>query len=260
MDILTAAAAQFFSSVIGAVLGIGGGVIIKPVLDMIGIMSVKQASFISGITVLCMSTYSVIKNAVSKTQKLDMNVAVSISLGSAFGGVIGKSAFNFITSLLKNTDEIGSVQAASLFILTAFTFIYTLKKDNIKKSELRNIGVTFSAGIFLGVVSSFLGIGGGPINIMVLSYLFSFDSKECAIYSLFIIMVSQIASLILQTVTKTIPEFSLPMLIIMAFCAVCGGIIGRKINSVCDNKKIDVLFLIMMAVIMGICIFNFFKY
>ena len=38
----------FFASVIGAICGIGGGVIIKPVLDAFGVMDAAQISFLSG--------------------------------------------------------------------------------------------------------------------------------------------------------------------------------------------------------------------
>ncbi len=51
----------FVASSVGAIVGIGGGVIIKPVLDSFKIMDVTVISFLSGITVLCMSTYTVIK-------------------------------------------------------------------------------------------------------------------------------------------------------------------------------------------------------
>lgn len=36
---------MFFASVIGAICGIGGGVIIKPVLDSVGILDVTAISF-----------------------------------------------------------------------------------------------------------------------------------------------------------------------------------------------------------------------
>ena len=51
----------FFSSVIGAICGIGGGVIIKPVLDAFHVLDVATISFLSGCTVLSMTTYSVFK-------------------------------------------------------------------------------------------------------------------------------------------------------------------------------------------------------
>lgn len=51
----------FGASIVGAICGIGGGVIIKPVLDSFGVLDVTAISFLSGCTVLSMSTYSVLK-------------------------------------------------------------------------------------------------------------------------------------------------------------------------------------------------------
>ena len=51
----------FGASVVGAICGIGGGVIIKPLLDAFGIAGVAEISFLSGCTVLSMSCYSVVK-------------------------------------------------------------------------------------------------------------------------------------------------------------------------------------------------------
>jgi uncharacterized membrane protein YfcA len=47
---------SFFASVIGSICGIGGGVIIKPVLDAVGLYSVSTISFMSGCIVLSMTT------------------------------------------------------------------------------------------------------------------------------------------------------------------------------------------------------------
>ena len=53
---------SILSSVAGSICGIGGGVIMKPILDAAGIMSVSGISFLSGCTVLAMSVVSVYKN------------------------------------------------------------------------------------------------------------------------------------------------------------------------------------------------------
>ena len=46
---------SLISSLIGAISGIGGGVIIKPVLDSLGVMSISTINFLSGCTVLAMA-------------------------------------------------------------------------------------------------------------------------------------------------------------------------------------------------------------
>ena len=57
----------FGASVAGAICGIGGGVIIKPLLDALNIASVEEISFLSGCTILSMSCYSVGKSVVART-------------------------------------------------------------------------------------------------------------------------------------------------------------------------------------------------
>ena len=54
MDILFFVVA-FLSSIVGAICGIGGGVVIKPVLDMLQMGAPATINFLSGCTVLSMS-------------------------------------------------------------------------------------------------------------------------------------------------------------------------------------------------------------
>ena len=53
---------SLFASSVSAIVGAGGGVIIKPVLDMIGVLPVSTVSFCAGCTVLGMSQCSLIRN------------------------------------------------------------------------------------------------------------------------------------------------------------------------------------------------------
>ena len=57
-------------------------------------------------------------------------------------------------------------------------------------------------------MSSFLGIGGGPINLVVLFYFFSMETKTAAQNSLYIILFSQITSLLTTLITHSVPEFT----------------------------------------------------
>ena len=104
----------FSASVIGAICGIGGGVIIKPVLDAFGIMDVATISFLSGCTVLSMSTYSVIKNKLSGESHVEQKTGLPLALGAAAGGLLGKYLFSLISSLSPDKNKVGAVQALSL--------------------------------------------------------------------------------------------------------------------------------------------------
>lgn len=54
------------ASVLGSICGIGGGVILKPALDLLGVMSVSTISFLSGLTVMAMSAISAVRQRKSR--------------------------------------------------------------------------------------------------------------------------------------------------------------------------------------------------
>ena len=244
----------FLASIVGAICGIGGGVIIKPLLDALQFLDVSQISFLSGCTVLSMSTYSVIKSKLSGKKEVDIATVLPVGIGGAIGGIAGKWLFSFIKSLSDNPNKVGVVQAACLLIVTVFTLVYTVFKDRITTKKLRGLPILILVGLLLGIMSSFLGIGGGPINLVVLFYLFSMTTKEAVITSLYIIFISQIASL----ATNTVPEFPIKVLVVMVAGGILGGVVGRIVNKKIADKTVDKLFIGLMAVMIAINIYNIF--
>ena len=80
----------FIASLIGSICGIGGGIIIKPALDALGLYSVNIVSFLSACTVLAMTAYSVISLKISGERSIDNKRTLPLALGAAFGGILGK--------------------------------------------------------------------------------------------------------------------------------------------------------------------------
>ena len=95
---------SFFASIAGAICGIGGGVIIKPVLDMLGLASVATISFLSGCTVLSMSCYTVGKNIAAGDNRVDFRTGTPLAIGAAVGGVVGKQLFSTIAGMFPNPN------------------------------------------------------------------------------------------------------------------------------------------------------------
>ena len=246
----------FLASAAGAICGIGGGVIIKPVLDAFGILDVNVISFLSGCTVLSMSCYSVVKAKMSGSSLVDMKTGTPLAIGAALGGVAGKMMFQYISGLAADKDQVGAVQAVCLLIITFGTMVYTLKKDKIKTHHVTNAGACILIGLVLGIFSSFLGIGGGPINLVVLFFFFSMETKTAAQNSLYIILFSQIASLLNTLITRTVPEFEAGLLILMVAGGILGGAGGRVVNRRMDGAMVNKLFIGLMVIIMLICVYN----
>ena len=103
------AAVSFLASVAGAICGIGGGVLIKPILDMFGVLSVASISFLSGCTVLSMSCYSVVKARLSGSSLVDMRTGTPLAIGAALGGIGGKMMFQYISGLVEDKNQVGAV-------------------------------------------------------------------------------------------------------------------------------------------------------
>ena len=251
---------SFLASVVGAICGIGGGVIIKPVLDLCGTDNVSTISFLSGCTVLSMSCYSVVKSLRTGEKSVDTKTGTPLAIGAAVGGVAGKQIFSALKAMFANPDAVGAVQAAFLALITLGTLLYTICKRRIKTREVTSIPECLCIGLVLGVMSSFLGIGGGPINLVVLFYFFSMDTKTAAQNSLYIILFSQIASLLTTLVTRSVPPFRWTTLILMVAGGIGGGVVGRTVNKKIDNAAVDKLFIVLMMVIICISVFNTVRY
>lgn len=250
----------FLASAVGAVCGIGGGVIIKPVLDAFGILDVETISFLSGCTVLSMTAYAVLKSRAGGNAKGDKTVRFPMAAGAAFGGLAGKELFSFAASLSPDRNRVGAVQAFCLLLVTAGTLAYTLFKDRIHTRHVKAPAGCILIGISLGILSSFLGIGGGPVNLVVLFFFFSMSTKEAAESSLYIIFFSQTASLLSSLATGSIPEFPVKLLVLMVCGGILGGVCGRAANKRMEERIVDRLFIGLMVLMILINIYNIYKY
>ena len=250
------------TSVIGAICGIGGGVLIKPVLDLFGIMSVSAVSFLSGCTVLAMALISVGKTVREGDTQIDKRQTPVLGIGAVAGGLAGKLLFGYIKQAAGNERLVGFLQAVILGLLTLGTICYILLKNKgkIKTRQINNLAAGGTIGFVLGVLSSFLGIGGGPMNLAVLGYFFSMDTKAAAVNSLCIILLSQLASLIQTLIAGNLPEFDILYLAAMVGGGVIGGFLGQSIGRKLAEKQVERLFLILLAVIAGVCAYNAFRF
>ena len=255
---------SFGASTVGAICGLGGGVIIKPTLDLVGCASAAAVNFLSGCTVLAMTCYSVGKSLLAKEHKVRLEVGTPLAIGACFGGILGKQIYTMLGAFLDHQNLIVSVQSALQSVLLALVtlgvMIYEVHKPYCGSYHTHKISQCLFIGLFLGALSSFLGIGGGPINLMLLSICFSMDMKTAAANSLYIILFSQISSLATTIASGTVPEFEWSALLLMIAGGILGGMAGRAVNKKIDNAAVRKLYMILMIIIIGICIFNTWKY
>ena len=115
-------------------------------------------------------------------------------------------------------------------------------------------------GVALGMLGSFLGIGGGPFNMAVLYYFFSMSTKIAAQNSLYVILVSQTAGLLKTILSGNVPQVNIWVLVGMVVCGVIGSEVGRRINKQLSEKKATLLFECSMVLVLCINIYNMSKF
>ena len=133
----------------GAISGIGGGIIIKPVYDAFSGLPISTINFMSGCTVFSMSIVSLLKSRNSGV-KLDKVKSTTLALGAAVGGIITKAIF-------KNDNFIGAGQAIILIIMTLYVFWFIKNKEKITMKNVNNLGIAALIGFsFVLLVLCFL--------------------------------------------------------------------------------------------------------
>lgn len=250
----------FAACILGTICGMGGGIIIKPVLDATGVMSVASVTFLSGCTVIAMSCWSVGKAAVKKESVLDLRSTPYLAVGAALGGLAGKQLFNLVAAQFADRNMAGGVQAGLLLIATFATLVYTIKKDKFHPKQIQSWVVSLVIGLLLGLLGAFLGIGGGPFNVAVLCYFFSMPTKKATQNGLLIVLFSQLASTLQTLLGSGAPQIDFLLLAGMIIVAVAASEVGRRIHRRIDERQATLCLEGAMVLIMGISIYNMFKY
>ncbi len=239
------------ATLLGSAAGMGGGVIIKPVMDLLGDYSVVEISVFASITVLCMAVFSTARQF-SKGFKVN-RVLVAVTVGAVLGGVFGSILLSLmIVNIL--AEVVVAVQSVILLLLLLVCLFY----HKIPHQHVDSPVLIAWIGFALGMFSSFLGVGGGPINVAVLGIFLSLKLRESARASVFIILFSQAAGIITRAVSGTlaqIPDYS--VLAVMVPAAILGGLLGARLNHSLSDKGIALMYRVSVLMVMLICAYNF---
>jgi len=246
------------ATITGSISGMGGGVIMKPVMDVFGDYDAAVIGLLTSVTVLVMTVAAVARQSRNKGDIVFEPVrSLFLALGAVSGGVAGEIVFKELT---KNSPD-ASVKIIQNIVLLAFialVIIYMAFKHKIKSPEYKSILIYFGAGVFLGVISSFLGIGGGPMNVAILMFLFGMNIKTAVLNSLITILFAQAAKLITMAISG-FPPVTNEIGIIMASMAaagVLGAFLGSLFQKKMSKKSVEITFNIIQVIVIGLCIYN----
>ncbi|MCG4734302.1 TSUP family transporter, partial [Casaltella massiliensis] len=119
----------------GSSAGLGGGIIIKPVLDSLGDYALPTINLLSSSTIFIMSIVTVFYQ-LKKKDKINPKNTIVVATGSVVGGIIGQKLMSFILSKDINIDLINNIQSIIIIILLISVFLYMRNKDNIKSYKI----------------------------------------------------------------------------------------------------------------------------
>lgn len=241
------------ANTIGAISGMGGGVLIKPIFDLINIHSVAAISFYSSVAVLTMSVVSTTKQ-IKNGVVIDWLFAIQVSLGAMFGGVLGNVLFEKILSIFPGGRKVQLLQILLTIITLLFSYFYSKGKwENFNGHS--HILKIFS-GIFLGFLASLLGIGGGPINVALLMLLFNIPIKQATVYSIITIFFSQLSKVITIVLTVNMARYDLSMLYYIVPAAIIGGFLGSYVSGKVSDEKVNQIYQWVIILVLMINLFN----
>lgn len=184
-------AIAFFGAYIGGITGLGGGMLIKPMLgSMLGMavnsLALYVSKFISTGVVFSMSAKSA-----SIYRKSGFEYSMQIFKYLAVGLVVGILSVNLIP-----TPE-GAMELFLQGILYFLVFLSVLLRDKYPRLQFKDKPLAIVAvGFTIGFLSAFFGIGGGAIKVPFFLIFFAMSMKDAAIYSFLAAMVTEPVKLI----------------------------------------------------------------
>ena len=151
-ELLIIAAVSFFLSFIFALGGIGGAILIVPVLNMLGV-PFAQARAAGLFTNVISTTAGVLNNL--RNRRIDWKIALPLTVSSTLAAPIGA----YLSHLL-NPKWVGLLFSLLLFYVGVMLY---LPKKAEKIKEEAPLGVIVLIGTIGGILSGLLGIGGGSV-------------------------------------------------------------------------------------------------
>ena len=240
-----------------AIAGISGGVVLRPIFDLLGYHDVREIAFYMAISVITMAISSTIKQLKLGT-KIKIDKALTLALGAIIGGVLGQETLQWMDNYL-NSNVIQMFQNIMSILLLLVVLFAT--RQTIRTYELKGVAWYVLAGFGLGGVASVLSIGGGPINVIAFTIIFGITLKEATVYSITTILFTQLARLItMARAPEGLTIFDMELLWFIIPAAIIGGYIGGKLNVKFSDAQVIKVFKFVVIGTILINVWNAIKF
>ena len=253
-----------FAGTMGAILGIGGGMIITPIITLGMGLPIKYAIGASIIAVIATSSGSTI--AFLKDDVLNLRVAMFLELATSIGAIVGAlltGVFNpailyFLFGcllLFASRNMVRKLRSGKevLHRATPDTLAEKLKLNNsyydknLHKQvdyEVENVpgGMTIMFGA--GLASGLLGIGSGAFKVMALDNVMKMPLKPSSATSNLMMGVTAAASATIYFFNGSIrPDIAVPL----SLGIIVGAALGSRIMQHMPSRWLRIIFVPILA-------------
>jgi len=226
-----------FIGAMSGFFGIGGGMVLIPILLVLGI-DIKDAIGISIVQMVFSSVYGSYLN--HKKGSLILGEGVFVGLGGFLGGYLGA----FVTALIP--DTILGFSFIGLLLFALLRLFFSENYTDTAPSKSVNRAFLFLAGVGIGIFSISLGIGGSIILTPLLVGMLHYPIKKAVSAGLFFVVFSSISGFISRLSTGTIDfDKGLAVGIASLFGVVLGIWLKEKVSA--KNHKLSLLILYLFA-------------
>ena len=220
----------FAAGLLGSMIGLGGGIIVVPVLTFLGFPPTVAASN---------SLFAALSNATASTISYSKQKRIEYSLGLKLGLL---SIPGTILGAIISTDiapDIFKILFGFVLIASA-AYIFLRKKIETKDKIISKQMIIFAIGasFFAGVISSFFGIGGGIIFVPLMVVGMGMAMKKAAPTSQMILLFASLSGVIVHSFLGHPDFLQAGLLSIGSFI---GGLVGARLSIDIKERYLQIL-------------------
>ncbi|GEO69596.1 sulfite exporter TauE/SafE family protein [Levilactobacillus acidifarinae] len=262
-----------FAGIAGAILGIGGGMIITPILTLGMGLNIKYAIGASIIAVIATSSGSTI--AYLRDNVLNLRVAMFLEIATTIGAIVGAlltgvldpkylyllfgcllvfSSWNMYRKLRRGQEVLQRVEPDKIATKLKLNGSYYDKAEMKDVDyQVENVPAGFSVMFGAGVASGLLGIGSGAFKVMAMDTFMKMPLKPSSSTSNLMMGVTAAASATVYFFNGSIlPTIAVPM----ALGILVGAVLGSRIMQILPSRWIRIVFIPVLLYIGGQMLFK----
>lgn len=226
------------AAAVASTVGLGGGLIIVPVLLFMGVSPTVAAS---------VSLAATLANAAGSTAsyarqaRIDYRVGIRIGAIAAPGSILGA-----VFSSGAEPGIFGVLLAAALIAAAAYVFI----RPNLSSRSISHtqavVVLSVAASFFAGMVSSYFGIGGGVVFVPLLVVMLGMSMMRAAPTSMFALLVTSSVGVAAHAL---LGHTDAVLALLLSAGGLLGGMAGARISAVMGEKYLRVTAAVLMTAV-----------